>query len=71
MCVEYSSHLYSTYFIIDGKVVENFDGIVTANDVEEKKPAVEEVESKKDRSVLQSKLTRLAIQIGYAGTFRR
>lgn len=27
----------------------------------------DEVESKKERSVLQAKLTRLAIQIGYAG----
>ncbi|EJD74053.1 calcium ATPase [Loa loa] len=29
----------------------------------------DEVESKKERSVLQAKLTRLAIQIGYAGSF--
>lgn len=28
-----------------------------------------EVEGKKERSVLQAKLTRLAIQIGYAGIF--
>lgn len=27
----------------------------------------DEIESKKERSVLQAKLTRLAIQIGYAG----
>lgn len=34
---------------------------------EEEKGGDEDEEAKKDRSVLQAKLTRLAIQIGYAG----
>ncbi|VDD92235.1 unnamed protein product [Enterobius vermicularis] len=36
---------------------------------EEEKGGDEDEEAKKDRSVLQAKLTRLAIQIGYAGSF--
>ncbi|KAI1715124.1 e1-E2 ATPase domain-containing protein [Ditylenchus destructor] len=46
---------------------ENANG--TAVSGEGGSPDKEEVESKKDRSVLQAKLTRLAIQIGYAGSF--
>lgn len=48
--------------LIKGKV----DGTVAPDD---SKDAGEDGEAKKDRSVLQAKLTRLAIQIGYAGSF--
>uniref|UniRef100_A0A158R686 Calcium-transporting ATPase n=1 Tax=Syphacia muris TaxID=451379 RepID=A0A158R686_9BILA len=48
--------------LIDSKA----DGTI---DIEESKESIEDGDSKKDRSVLQAKLTRLAIQIGYAGSF--
>ncbi|PAV87295.1 hypothetical protein WR25_15865 isoform B [Diploscapter pachys] len=48
--------------LIDGKR----DGAAA---VEKATPVADEESGKKERSVLQAKLTRLAIQIGYAGSF--
>ena len=45
---------------------EGFNGSAAAGGSSEK---AEESTGKKDQSVLQAKLTRLAIQIGYAGSF--
>lgn len=42
-------------------------GADTDDDAGQGGPSTEEPEAKKDKSVLQAKLTKLAIQIGYAG----
>ncbi|KHJ40981.1 calcium-translocating P-type ATPase, PMCA-type [Trichuris suis] len=51
----------------DGMVMTDGDSVAPAAQPTEKKE--EPVYGKKERSVLQAKLTRLAIQIGYAGSF--
>lgn len=45
-------------------------GADTDDDAGQGGPSTEEPEAKKDKSVLQAKLTKLAIQIGYAGKCR-
>lgn len=46
-------------------------GADTDDDAGQGGPSTEgEPEAKKDKSVLQAKLTKLAIQIGYAGKYR-
>lgn len=57
---------YKNILFIDIKI-DNFNGVVISNKIDKSVDG----ENKKERSVLQAKLTKLAIQIGYIGYYKK
>jgi len=49
--------------------LDGYNGAVAGAPATRNKEEIDAATTKKERSVLQAKLTRLAIQIGYAGLF--